>query len=297
MDYREGIKTLIKNYSFDVFLDIFRARSILSDLIGSNIYANHLMDLILDLYQEFSVHQIFVDNGIIKGRKVLAKIYGNYKDKYPKKEYIDALNPISEILYPKEYQSLQDNKKVVVKEQKRKRILIFKKILIDIIAKNLNILYGDKDYIEIINKTSGKNIDKYDIIKNELRLDINAGHDEIEIRLPKKKYERLIINGNDTNIFIEEEIEIKESVIKTNRGDVKVDIEGDSIYAKAISGSIDIKGKYSTINALTDNGSISSITHTINNMSVKEITKKGRIICFFYEGKVKPKQRRLFKTS
>ena len=107
LSFKEALNTLIHSYGIEVLNDKFKTRSFLYDCVGSNYYENRLIEHFLLINCVFDLVNIFKKKGLKKGRKLLQEKYENFKYEITKKEYIDSINPIAEIICPKEFAKLQ----------------------------------------------------------------------------------------------------------------------------------------------------------------------------------------------
>ena len=102
MSFKEALKILIQTYGIEVLNDKFKARSFLCDFVGANYYQNKLVEFFLLINGIFDLSAIFKKKGLKKGREFMESKYENFKYEITKKEYVDSINPIAEIVCNKE---------------------------------------------------------------------------------------------------------------------------------------------------------------------------------------------------
>ena len=107
MSFKEALNKLIHNYGIEVLNDKFKTRSFLCDYVGANYYENRLIEHFLLINCIFDLVYIFKKKGLKKGRELLQDKYETFKYDITKKEYVDSINPIAEIICPKEYAKLK----------------------------------------------------------------------------------------------------------------------------------------------------------------------------------------------
>lgn len=112
MSFKEALNNLIQKNGIEVLNDKFKTRSFLSDRVGSNYYDNKLIEHFLLINCIFDLPTLFKKKGLKKGRDFLQEKYENFKYDITKKEYVDSINPISEIICPKEYAKFQKKKQM-----------------------------------------------------------------------------------------------------------------------------------------------------------------------------------------
>ena len=103
MSFKDALNLLIQKEGIKVLDDKFKTLSFLSDYVGSNYYENRLIEHFILIHYIFDLVNIFKKKGLKKGRKYLQDRYEDFKYDIPKQEYIDSINPIAEIICPKEF--------------------------------------------------------------------------------------------------------------------------------------------------------------------------------------------------
>ena len=116
MSFKEAFRKLINTYGYDILHERFRTRSILSDYVMNDFYAKKLIDVFLLINSQYNIQFILVDKGLVEARAFFQSIYPRFKEHCTAKEFVDAINPISELVCPEQYKYYEENK--VKKETK-----------------------------------------------------------------------------------------------------------------------------------------------------------------------------------
>jgi len=114
MSFKDAFNELIFTYGLDILKDNFRTRAILSDLVGSSYYDIKLIDIFCKVLKNYDLFNIFSEKGLKEGRLYLNNVYKQYKELCNGKEFADAINPISQMICPKEYKEAEEKKKSIV---------------------------------------------------------------------------------------------------------------------------------------------------------------------------------------
>lgn len=112
MSFKESLNKLVYNHGIEVLNDKFKTRSFLLDCVGSNYYENRLIEHFLLINCIFDLTTLFKKKGLKKSRCFLQEKYENFKYDISKKEYVDSINPIAEIICPIEFAKSQKDKQV-----------------------------------------------------------------------------------------------------------------------------------------------------------------------------------------
>ena len=86
MKFSEAINVLIQKHTYSILDSAFLTRSILSDLVGNELYDKTLIDVFCKISKDIDLYQIFKDNGLGEGRKILTVKYNNYSSEFTKKD-------------------------------------------------------------------------------------------------------------------------------------------------------------------------------------------------------------------
>ena len=104
MTYKESIIRIYKEYGKDGLDNSYLSFSIISDDVKADYYQKRLAAIFYQINKDDNIFKIFKDKGIVDGRNYFKSIYkSKYKDTCKVEEYMDMINPISEIACPKEY--------------------------------------------------------------------------------------------------------------------------------------------------------------------------------------------------
>ena len=98
MSFKEALKKLIHEYGIEILNDKFKTRSFLCDCVGSNYYENRLIENFILINCIFDLVYVFSNKGLKQGRVFLQDKYEIFKSDITKKEYVDSINPIAEII-------------------------------------------------------------------------------------------------------------------------------------------------------------------------------------------------------
>ena len=104
MRFKDALNKLIQKYGIEILNDKFKTLSFLSDYVGANYYDNKLIESFLLINCIFDLPTLFNKLKLKKGRKFLEEKYDNFKYDITRKEYVDSINPIAEIVCPEEYE-------------------------------------------------------------------------------------------------------------------------------------------------------------------------------------------------
>ena len=235
MEYSIAIEKLINSYKLDILDNTFLSRSILLDYIGNSIYDKKLVDVFYYINKTNNIKNIFINSSLHEGRKILEGIYQDHKNDITKQEFVDAINPISKIIYPVEYEEYIKNKvnnkvlvnKVVVKKKKEEPVVkatpkpivlnpppkqttpkqvkkkTIQKISVKLYNNKLEIYHHDKKDIEIYIDNKLQKLSNYQVINQDTYLfDFSNKIGDIIIYLPNKMYNLLEIEANSNCIVL-----------------------------------------------------------------------------------------------
>ena len=265
MDFKDALKILIDREGYEIFNNIFRARSLLLDYVRYNPYQIKLIYLFCDIYNYYNLYEIFKEKGLEKARHYLILVFHKYKDSYSFIEYKDAINPISEIIYPEEYKN--SIKEKIIKNEviiKRESVQLYKYqnikgLNIKVSAKSLRIISNVKDEIKIYKDSEDKLIDlnKYEYINNNLSINLKKNKNNIIINIPKKLHLlNLSIISNNTPIEIPDLIYANKCNITNKKENILVNLKCNNLSIDNKLGYTYIKGNIRDLNVSSTNGNI-----------------------------------------
>ncbi len=128
MEYKDAIRKLISLYGEEILKDHFLSFSILSDYIGSSIYSKKLLFIFAEVNKKHDLYSLFKNHKLLEARNILTSDFkkGNYN--CDSKEFVDALNPISELLNPIEFKDYESKKLKQSKPTKKKKVIKKKEV-------------------------------------------------------------------------------------------------------------------------------------------------------------------------
>lgn len=312
MTYKESIEFIYNNYGANIFNNCFRFYSIISDMIGQSIYDKRLAFVLFDIYKSINIYDLFLQNGLDLSRSKLEKMYKENYFNCTKLELIDAVNPISDLLYPTTHKSKNvtkcavikkaNNKKAEVKKKKEKPVTFkqaVKNLNLNFISGSItiNVMEGDLNYFDVDGKTI-KNLEQYyDSDLNKFTFDCEY----VRFFINYKNIKSISISGNANSIFLNDlnlinKQKLKEINIKTKNTKSFISyLDTYKITAK-IDGNSSISGSIDYIDITTDNGDINMNLYpdNLSTMIVKAKSNSGKIVLSFNK-KIKPKITSVFK--
>ena len=307
MDFKDALNTIIKKNRCEILNDNFRVRSILCDYVGFSPYQIKLVNTFCVIYKEYDLIQIFKDKGLIEGRRYLKTVYPKFVNICNYIDFKEAINPISEIVCPEEYEKYNNtkqpqkvNKVVIVKNASQKVATAItnqnalpkplnniKGINIITEVKSIKIDYFDdngKPYKDVKLYYKSKNYNpisknSYHIKTDILYINTKKAKSDIVIELPlNMKLDSLDIKTNNINSLIK----IDKTNIITELGNVEAHVSGTDLNVNTKSGMINLN--INTINANCDSkdGTIFFCVFPIQKkkMNVNLSTSSGNILGF-----------------
>ena len=325
MSFKDAFNELIFTYGLDILKDNFRTRAILSDLVGSSYYDIKLIDIFCKVLKNYDLFNIFSEKGLKDGRLYLNNVYKQYKELCNGKEFADAINPISQMICPKEYKEAEEKKKSIVvnnteihkqlKEQvnngelnltektKVKPGLVkynpmqhskIKKLEIEVEALGLIIKPSNTDKISVfIGNKEDTSLGNFEVIDQTLKMNLSKKDKVIFLYLPTNRYQSVSIKSTNALIDISDEIQfrIENLNIKTTNGNIYSNVSSKSIKLETTNGFIIIKGYIDKVIAQTTNGNIDFNLGigTRKTLSIRTKTTNGNITGKFSDGKLNSK--------
>lgn len=110
MEYKDAITKLLSLYGEDIVKDNFLLFSILSDYLGSSIYSKKLLSIFFEVNKRLNLYSLFKEHSLIEARNILSSDFKNHYYNCNSKEFVEAINPIAELLNPKEFQYYESKK-------------------------------------------------------------------------------------------------------------------------------------------------------------------------------------------
>ncbi len=103
MEYADALRKLAKTYGLDYFRQAFLVRSILSDEVGASVNGKRLIDALFYVSKALDLIDLFRSRGLEQGKKEVTRAYASLPGNLTKREVVDALAPLMELLCPGEY--------------------------------------------------------------------------------------------------------------------------------------------------------------------------------------------------
>lgn len=110
MEYKDGIRKLISLYGEDILKDHFLSFSILSDYLGSSIYSKKLLFIFYEVNKRYDLYSLFKNHNLLEARTILTCDFKTKSYNCDSKEFVDVINPVAELLNPKEFKYYESKK-------------------------------------------------------------------------------------------------------------------------------------------------------------------------------------------
>ena len=98
MIYKEAINKLINEHDSNILDNSFLSYSILSDYVGSSLYDKGLVNSFYVISKKYNIFIVLKSDGLSKGLKFFEEKYLEFKNVISKKEYVDTIKSIAEII-------------------------------------------------------------------------------------------------------------------------------------------------------------------------------------------------------
>jgi len=308
MNYKETIEKLFNNNGSNILNEYFRANSLLLDYVGSSIYDKRLVEVILMVYKIVDVYLLFKVKGLDDARNTLQEMYKYNYFNCTKQELVDAINPISDLLYPNSHSSNKNNKSNAAIIKTNNTVVTSNKVSLNdidtldikFISGSLNIKLGDdkKSYIQI-DKRKVRKIEKY-YQNNRFIFDVKDRI--VTININSKKLKNINIIGNVKYIDISTPIYSKCKINSINIDTVNTSNLCSTVDTKTIDVKVDgsayVSGKIKDASIETSYGDLSFylITSHTSTMNLNLYSKYGNINGRFSD-KLMPRVTSIFKKT
>lgn len=322
MDFKEILEMIVNKDGYEALNDIFRVHSILSDYVTFTPSKNKIISLYSEIYKECNLVDLFKTKGLNEGRKYLISIYPKYKSKCTIDEFKEAINPISYLICPEEYENYQKvkqeniNKNKIIKQvnvvknnnanapQKNQVPTItndvIKKIKLIYSVGKMTIVYNKTDDLEIVSESLKPITPTKQTFNNGiLNLTILRQGSNIIIKLPKScKLKKLEIFGEIGSLVMQDKINAKDAVIYLKEGYHYIKVKGENLKVGAQSLSVDLECDIKNLFLNNTNGNVYYNLYLDGkrkaNLNLNVLN--GNIFGFFYGHSCSRLTRVLFKT-